>query len=130
MCHLILLLPIFGLAVFWIWPLSVAAPIYGVLVLFSAFFYFAIMRAMRRSVQTGHKGLIHQKAHVVEALNPEGRVRVHGELWKAVSLGRLNKGEQAEVISVEGLTLNVQKWVQDRQGNKSENHNKFQEKYG
>ena len=28
MCHLVLLLPLFGLTVFWIWPPAVAAPVY------------------------------------------------------------------------------------------------------
>ncbi|NIR52571.1 hypothetical protein GWO43_28685 [candidate division KSB1 bacterium] len=68
---------------------------------------------MRRTVQTGKAGLLHQKADVFKALNPEGRVRVHGEIWKAVSTDHLKKGEQAEVVGVEGLTLNVQKWVED-----------------
>ncbi len=79
MCHLILLLPFFGLAAFWIWPLSLAMPIYGGILLFSAFFYLAMMRAMRRTVRTGKAGLLHQKAEVLKALNPEGQVRVHGE---------------------------------------------------
>lgn len=69
---------------------------------------------MRRRVQTGKAGLLHQKAEVLKALNPEGRVRVHGEIWKAVSTDGLSKGKQAEVVSVEGLTLNVQEWIEDR----------------
>lgn len=45
MCHLILLTPVFSLAVFWIWPLTVAGPVYAVVVALSLWMYALIMRA-------------------------------------------------------------------------------------
>lgn len=53
------------------------------------------------------------KAKVLKPLNPEGRVQVHGEIWKAVSFDALRKNEFAEVVGVDGLTLQVRRW-QDR----------------
>jgi len=110
MCHLVLMMPIFGLAVFWFWPLAVAGPIYVVIVFFSVLLYLAIMRAMKRTVQTGCEGMVHEKAEVLKHLNPEGLVLVHGEIWKAVSTDFLGKGELAEVLGVDGLTVRVRRW--------------------
>ena len=43
-------------------------------------------------------------------LNPEGRVRVHGEIWSATSReGKLKKGTRVAVTAVKGLTLTVRK---------------------
>jgi membrane-bound serine protease (ClpP class) len=42
------------------------------------------------------------------ALNPEGRVRVHGEIWNAVSdSGKINKEAKVRVVRMENLTLHV-----------------------
>ena len=38
---------------------------------------------------------------------PHGQVFLHGELWEAVSEVPIQKGDEAEVQSVEGLTLKV-----------------------
>ncbi|HSG96116.1 MAG TPA: nodulation protein NfeD, partial [Afifellaceae bacterium] len=42
-----------------------------------------LMRARRRLVVTGPEELLHSRAEVVEWRGRQGRVRVHGELWKA-----------------------------------------------
>ena len=66
-------------------------------------------RFLRRyRVSTGAEGLVGEAAEVVEACDPTGRVRLHGELWHARSEHSLAVGEQARVTGVDGLTLEVQ----------------------
>lgn len=126
MCHVVLMMPLLGLAVFWIWPASVAVPVYTVILLLSAFFYAVLIQAMGLPVQTGREGLVHEIGEVVSpsgrrgpalteagplpgTLAPEGLVRVHGELWAAVSTEPLGPGDRVEVVGLHGLTLQVKK---------------------
>jgi membrane-bound serine protease (ClpP class) len=43
------------------------------------------------------------------ALDPRGKVAVHGELWDAVSEVTLGLGDEVEVIGVEGMMLHVRR---------------------
>jgi membrane protein implicated in regulation of membrane protease activity len=61
----------------------------------------------RRAV-TGAEALVGQTAVVVEACRPDGRVRVHGELWRARCATGAEVGEHVRVLSVEDLTLEVE----------------------
>jgi membrane protein implicated in regulation of membrane protease activity len=56
--------------------------------------------------------LIGEKALVIEALNPNGVVRVNGELWKAEVSGdgtMIDKDEYIRVVDVKGFCLIVSK---------------------
>ncbi len=79
-----------------------------------AFFLVAIgltVRTMRSRPTTGREGMVGLVGIVRRALDPEGLIEVHGELWSA----RLESGETApedarvEVVAVEGLALIVRK---------------------
>jgi membrane protein implicated in regulation of membrane protease activity len=66
-------------------------------------------RFLRRyRVSTGAEALIGDSAEVVEACEPEGRVRLRGELWKARAERPLRVGETVRVTAVDGLTLEVE----------------------
>jgi membrane protein implicated in regulation of membrane protease activity len=59
---------------------------------------------------SGAEGLLYQPGLVVEPLRPAGKVKLPGGvLWNAVSLSgeAIGPGETVEVISVQGLTLYV-----------------------
>lgn len=58
---------------------------------------------------SGAEGLVYQVGTVVQPLKPAGKVKVDGVLWNAVSLSgeTVDLGERVEVISVERLTLYV-----------------------
>lgn len=56
---------------------------------------------------TGAEGMIGSIGIAKTDLNPRGQITVHGELWEAVSLTPIRRGEAAEVTSVEGLTVKV-----------------------
>jgi membrane protein implicated in regulation of membrane protease activity len=57
----------------------------------------------------GAEGMLYQVGDVVRPLAPRGMVRVKGELWSAVSAAgeTIEVGERVEVLSVNGLTLSV-----------------------
>lgn len=110
MAHLIFLLPILGLVVFWLLPLQAAVVVYALIVLVSVAAYVAIARAMRSPVETGSEGLVGQRGEVVEAEGGKPRVSVEGEIWHAVSGDELVSGDRVEILAVEaGLTLRVRK---------------------
>jgi membrane-bound serine protease (ClpP class) len=82
----------------------------------AAFFLVVIsagLRAQRQRVSTGASGLIGQRAQVVERLSPDGRVRLGGEYWNAVSSQPLEVGKDVEVIGVDGLRLTVRPWAKE-----------------
>lgn len=68
----------------------------------------SVWRAHRRRPAVGLPGLIGRRGVAREPLNPTGLVFVDGELWTAtVASGVVPKGEEIEVIGVEGLHLRV-----------------------
>lgn len=111
MCHIVLLMPVLGLGVFWILPLPIAIPVYLVILAGSIFVYYAMIHAMQCPVKTGVEGMVGDVGEVLDRLNPRGKVRVHGEIWKAESSDFSNRGDQVEVIGANGLTLKVRKAV-------------------
>ena len=67
--------------------------------------WFWIRFLRRYRVTTGAEGLIDETAEVLERCDPEGRVRVRGEIWNARSAIALERGERARITAVDGLTL-------------------------
>jgi membrane-bound serine protease (ClpP class) len=67
-----------------------------------------VMRAYGRKVETGEEGLIGKEGEALTRLDPEGDVRVLGEIWKAEAAGKpVKKGETVVVVSVDGMRLKV-----------------------
>jgi membrane-bound serine protease (ClpP class) len=62
----------------------------------------------RYRVRTGAEGLVGESAEVIEPCDPEGRVRLHGEIWRARSGTPAAVGETVRVAGVDGLTLEVE----------------------
>lgn len=56
---------------------------------------------------TGTEGMIGSLGIAKTDLNPHGQIMVHGEIWDAISQRPIRRGETAEVVSVEGLTVTV-----------------------
>jgi membrane-bound serine protease (ClpP class) len=77
----------------------------------AAFFAFAIgmgVRAQRRKPTTGIEGMIGETGEAIGALTPNGQVRMHGEIWNAVSEGaEIPAGARVKVVAVDNLTLIV-----------------------
>ena len=76
------------------------------------FFLFIIglgLRAQRLKPVTGIEGLIGEIGESVGALDPTGRVRVHGETWNAESsAGNIKQGEKVRVTGIKDLKLYVE----------------------
>lgn len=79
------------------------------LALFFAFGVTAVIKDRKRKVQTGREEMLGEVGRVVQELNPEGMVKIRGELWKAESkTGKpIRVGERVRVVNVRGLTLIV-----------------------
>lgn len=69
-----------------------------------------VIRSRKWKTTTGREELIGSTATVTEELKPgaEGMVRVHGELWRAVSSQPVPEGKSVQVTKVEGLKLYVE----------------------
>lgn len=65
------------------------------------------MKARRRVPVTGKESMVGEIAMARTDVAPHGQVFLHGELWEAVSEQPIKRGDEAEVRSVEGLTLKV-----------------------
>jgi membrane-bound serine protease (ClpP class) len=81
----------------------------------AAFFAFAVgmgIRAQRRKPTTGIEGLVGEVGEAITTLNPNGRVRVHGEIWNATSdEGKIAAGTSIIVLSIQNLQLRVKKHI-------------------
>jgi membrane-bound serine protease (ClpP class) len=62
----------------------------------------------RRSI-TGSESLVDQHGEAIGALDPEGQVKVRGQIWKARATEPVARGEWVKIDAVDGLTLVVSK---------------------
>jgi len=110
-CHLILLMPLLGLPLFWLLPLGYALPINVGIWLTSASLYRPIRKAMRKPPQDGFQNLIGTEAEVVSKMasvhSAQYLVRSQGELWSAYSKDILEIGEQVNIVAVRGIGVVV-----------------------
>jgi membrane-bound serine protease (ClpP class) len=86
-----------------------------IVVLTTAFFMFAIgfgIRAQSRKPTTGVEGIIGEIGETISNLEPQGQIRVHGELWNAESLdGFISQGTKVKVAQISNLKLMVRKLI-------------------
>ena len=68
-----------------------------------------MIRSRRRHVVTGAEGLQGERGEVKSWNQNRGKVFVHGEIWDARCGDSLARGDEAEVESVEGMTLVVKR---------------------
>jgi membrane protein implicated in regulation of membrane protease activity len=63
----------------------------------------------RYRVRGGAEGMIGERAEVIETCDPEGRVKLRGEIWSAVADGdgTLQPGDRVRVTAVDGLKVRV-----------------------
>ncbi|MBU2563309.1 MAG: nodulation protein NfeD [Actinobacteria bacterium] len=69
----------------------------------------AVYKIHRQKPVTGEAGITGETAVVCQDLNPQGLVKVYGEIWKAVSEDgkKIKKGQEVKIISLKNLTLMV-----------------------
>jgi membrane-bound serine protease (ClpP class) len=64
-------------------------------------------RARRRPVTTGADEMLGTQAVAIEDFDSLGRVRVRGEIWKAISSSPIHNGQSVRVEAISGLVLRV-----------------------
>jgi len=64
-------------------------------------------RAQKRQPTTGREGLVGEHGIVIEILNPDGSVEVHGEIWNAIADEKIKKGQKVEILEVDPKHLVV-----------------------
>lgn len=67
-----------------------------------------VFRAQVSRPRTGDAGLIGEVGVAKQAVAPEGKVFVHGELWKAVAKEPIPEGAKVRVTGIDGLVLKVE----------------------
>jgi len=73
-----------------------------------------VFRSQTNVPRTGSAGIIGEVGVVKQATDPEGKILIHGELWKAVSRQPIPEGMKARAVSLENLVLEIEP-VGDRQ---------------
>ena len=101
---LIFLLFYFGIT---LWISGVIVIILAAIVIFIAYIF---LPQLKKPV-TGAEGMVGKIGVVVETLNPNGTVRIRGELWNAVSVNNrfIGSGEKIVVEKINDLNLFVKK---------------------
>ena len=90
-------------------PLKLIIP---TIVIISGFFIAVAslaLRAYRMKPRGGTEGIIGEVGVVREEIAPEGKVFVHGEIWRAMAKEKIDEGEKVEVEDIQGLILKVRK---------------------
>jgi membrane-bound serine protease (ClpP class) len=67
-----------------------------------------VFRAQLSKPKTGASGLMGEIGVVRARLDPDGKVFVHGELWKAVAQKPVEEGARVKVVGIENLVLEVE----------------------
>jgi len=96
--------------------LGIHLPLIGLIALMAALAAFEVItyrigsRALKRKPVAGLSSMVGSKGKVVSPLDPEGLVKIKGELWQSSSGGRrINTGEEVIVVGQDGLKLIVRK---------------------
>jgi membrane-bound serine protease (ClpP class) len=90
-------------------PIEVVLPTSLVVAALCAFVVRLVLRAHRARVGTGIEGLAGEIGTVTQALAPEGKVFVHGEIWNAAAAsGKIGAGVRVRVLAVEDSRLTVE----------------------
>lgn len=109
-CHLLFLVPLVIAGLFVFLPWTTALPVALLLAAGTALVVYSGWRAMRRPVVTGLEAMVGAHGEVVTDLNPEGLIRLRGELWPAEAPQPVSRGQRVEVTAVKGAKLSVRPW--------------------
>jgi membrane-bound serine protease (ClpP class) len=85
--------------------------IFSLSLITGVFFLFVIgaaIKARERPVVSGEEELLQTIGEVLEDFEGKGRIRIHGEVWRAESASPLRRGDKVQVIAIDGLVLKIQ----------------------
>ena len=99
-------LPDFGLNL----PVAFLVSIMIAWLVFSVWLFLFTTRVLRKQVQAGLPSMIGTRGKVTHKLNPEGTVKIRGELWSAVAEeGEMEAGTEIIVVGQTSLKLTVRR---------------------
>ncbi len=88
--------------------LRVIVPMIATLAAIILFILQRVLSAQAKPVRTGAQGLLGELGVASTAIDPDGRVFVHGESWDATSPRPVAQGQRVRVLHVKGLRLLVE----------------------
>ena len=107
MQHLILLLPILALGLFFVFRWQIALILYVPILVGSLAVFLKVLQAQRKPRTTGEEAMVGAGAVVIEVRKGEALVEYQGEIWQAVSTVPLQPHEEVLIQAVNGLRLTV-----------------------
>jgi membrane-bound ClpP family serine protease len=119
MCHILWLMPILALPLFWFLDFSVALPLYLGVLAISAAVQFLTVRSLKKPASSGMEAMRGDLAEVIEPLHPRGTVRYHNEYWSAEAREPIEVGEMARIIGNKGIRLLVEKHAKPHTSDRS-----------
>ncbi len=81
----------------------------GTLSAYMLFIGYLVLRTQKQRQTMGAEGMVGKIGEARTALNPTGRVFVHGEQWSAQGEEAIDAGEKVQVVGVDGLCLKVRR---------------------
>lgn len=106
-CHLILLVPVAGLGLFWVFPWPLASVLYVAGVFPSLLIAWAGWRALQARPAMGMEAMVGEVGVAVTDLSPSGHVRYESVLWSARAAEPVRQGQRVRIEAVDGLRLRV-----------------------
>jgi membrane-bound serine protease (ClpP class) len=82
----------------------------GLSMLFFTFLVGAGLKAQKSRPVSGIEGFIGETGVVLQTIDPQGSVQVHGEIWDAITTGgRIEKGEMIRVVAMKNFLVTVER---------------------
>ena len=98
------------------WPLKITVSTLFTLCNFAL--ALLIMKSLLRRSQTGAEGMVGATGIVERVQRDDYLIKTQGELWQARASEKLALGEKVMVKRIEGLTLDVERWNLQMDGEK------------
>jgi membrane-bound serine protease (ClpP class) len=76
---------------------------------------FTLLRDRRKRPTTGAEALVGGRGVAISPVHRSGKIRIHGEIWNAVSKTPIDSGRSVTVVRVDGLNLTVEPCQEDEQ---------------
>jgi membrane-bound serine protease (ClpP class) len=76
---------------------------------------YLVVRTQKKKATLGLDGMVGEIGEVKVALNPSGKIFVHGEYWSAEAEDQVAVGEKVRVVGFDGMRLKVERLSQGRQ---------------
>ena len=93
-----------------IWPRQALVAFMAVWAVFAMWLFIFTTNVLNKQAEAGLTSMAGVTGEAASALDPEGQVKIRGELWQAVSdEGKIEAGEEIIVAAERGLKLTVRR---------------------